>query len=300
MKNNFLAVMVGIVLSIIGLASCSDNNSDLTPNRLELDITGNKPDLFKLGRVLFYDTHLSVNGAIACASCHKQSIAFSDQAAFSPGFENQMTVRNSMPIQNLFLSSELFWDGRETILNSMVLKPIFNHVEMGMSNDILLVQRVKNVSYYDDLFKKAFMSSGNDLITINNISTALTEFVRGISSNQSLFDRYNRNEALLPAFALTGKYLFFSKYNCNRCHDIMNPVGYNHGSDSKISQVLDHYSNTIVDHPNLDKRLRDTNGHPIKMDITDQDKAALLAFLNTLTDYSMITDPDLSNPFKVK
>jgi len=54
-----------------------------------------------LGRVLFYDTRLSASNSVACASCHKQALAFADNAQFSRGFAGQLTGRNSMPIQNL-------------------------------------------------------------------------------------------------------------------------------------------------------------------------------------------------------
>src|SRR3990170_3922593 len=94
-----------------------------------------------LGRVLFYDKQMSINNSISCASCHKQSLAFADNVSLSRGFENRLTTRNSMPIQNMignsfsspdssirikplpgqgFLGSQpLFWDGRETNLEFM-------------------------------------------------------------------------------------------------------------------------------------------------------------------------------------
>jgi cytochrome c peroxidase len=52
-----------------------------------------------LGRVLFYDAQLSVNNSVSCGSCHKQTLAFSDNARFSRGFDNRVTSRNSMSIQ---------------------------------------------------------------------------------------------------------------------------------------------------------------------------------------------------------
>src|SRR5882762_1119303 len=99
-----------------------------------------------LGRVLFYDSRLSVNNSISCGSCHKQALAFADNVPFSPGFEGKLTFRNSMPIQNLVTAFgffpqgdivgapqipadtlSLFWDGREKLLKAMVLRPIANH-----------------------------------------------------------------------------------------------------------------------------------------------------------------------------
>ena len=51
-----------------------------------------------LGRVLFYDTRLSANNTVACATCHKQKNAFSDPVRFSKGYEGKEVDRNSMPL----------------------------------------------------------------------------------------------------------------------------------------------------------------------------------------------------------
>src|SRR5258707_10275988 len=64
-----------------------------------------------LGRVLFYDSRLSVNNSISCSSCHKQALAFADNVPFSQGFEGKLTFRNSMPIQNLTSAFEVFQTG---------------------------------------------------------------------------------------------------------------------------------------------------------------------------------------------
>ena len=72
------------------------------------------------------------------------------------------------------------------------------------------------------------------------------------------------------------------------------------GRFKTLNEVLDHYSHGIANSPALDVRLRASNGQPMKMNITDQEKTAIIAFLNTLTDYSMITDQKYSNPFKAQ
>jgi len=72
------------------------------------------------------------------------------------------------------------------------------------------------------------------------------------------------------------------------------------GRYTTLDQVLEHYSHNIMNHPNLDSRLKDNNGQPHQMNITTDDKSAIIAFLNTLTDYTMINDPKFSDPFTVK
>jgi cytochrome c peroxidase len=54
------------------------------------------PNYVNLGRVLFYDTQLSLNNSVACASCHKQEFAFADNKAFSRGFQNEHTSKHTI------------------------------------------------------------------------------------------------------------------------------------------------------------------------------------------------------------
>jgi cytochrome c peroxidase len=72
------------------------------------------------------------------------------------------------------------------------------------------------------------------------------------------------------------------------------------GRFATLNDVLEHYSHGIQNDPNLDPRLRTTNGQPLRMNISENEKKAIVAFLNTLTDYSMVTDDRYSDPFKVK
>lgn len=324
-----------------------------------LDSNNNVPTL---GRVLFYDLQLSLNNSISCASCHKQAYGFTDNVRFSRGFENRLTSRNSMPIQNLSLfphfiglggksvssvapSHVLFWDGRETDLKRMVLKPVFNHVEMGIPDPGLLANKLNQLPYYKDLFVKAF---GPGEIMPDNISEALKQFVASISSVNTRLDKKNRNETKFTPQEAFGEQLFITKYNCNRCHQVQEPDGYlfagtfsNIGLDpvyadnglglttkrdadngkfkipslrniavtapymhdgrfKTLSDVIDHYKESISNHPNLDQRLRDKNMQPLRMGISDYEKQSIIAFLKTLTDDSMASDPKFSNPFKFK
>jgi len=310
-------------------------------------------DVATLGRVLFYDTKLSVNNSVSCASCHKQARGFADDTKFSMGFQNHSTLRNTLPIQNIsrpdpFLSSfgsSLFWDGRANFLQTMVLLPMLNHVEMGMNDLDGIVEKVKEQPYYPMLFAKAF---GNTSIDIALVSEALSGFVGAIFSVNSKFDRAESGMAQLNGLEQEGRNLFMSKYNCNSCHQAQQLNGYetggglvnigldrvysdkglgaitNNATDNgkfkipslrnialtapymhdgrfaTLDQVLDHYSHGIADHPSLDPRLRDEQGAPKILNITDHEKSAIIAFLNSMTDYSVITDPKFSNPFKTR
>ena len=202
-------------------------------------------ELGTLGRVLFYDRQLSVNNTISCGSCHRQALAFSDERQFSRGFNNRLTTRNSMPIQNLagggrinFLSDDpiggslflpisatgLFWDGRGFDHTSSLLLPIVNHIEMGIDDLTMLSAKLSDVEYYPALFNAAF---GDEEITPEKIGAALQAFTHSITSSETKFDRQLRlGGDVLSAEEVLGMQLFMEKYDCNSCHQVQDPQGY--------------------------------------------------------------------------
>ena len=191
MKNKLFITVAIIAVMACNFISCSkDGSTSTTPAATTVTLSlpstpyvynspmGASDEVVTLGRVLFYDTHLSINNSIACGSCHRQSIGFSDNVPTSSGFQNQKGTRNAPPIQNLsnggFTAAELFWDGREKSLVDMVLKPMLNHAEMGVTDLNSIVTNVKSMPYYSNLYLSAF---GTTDININNTATALSSFV---------------------------------------------------------------------------------------------------------------------------
>lgn len=385
-----LAIGISAVALLAGILSSCQKNEDVTGRTAVLDLPSTPYDyslpdstnnnIPTLGRVLFYDARLSVNNSISCSSCHKQALAFADNVSFSQGFEGKATFRNSMPIQNLVNAFpqiggptidllpglpgpppsaplSLFWDGREKLLKAMVLRPITNHVEMGIDDLGALADKLASIPDYQILFTKAF---GDPTVNQTRIADALSGFLSSIVANNTKFDRagftfgVNPQGSVLTALEQAGRDLFFGKYDCNSCHQTQMLNGYQQGGgdDSTrgfinigldknyrdigfadvsgrpsdigkfkiptlrnvaltapymhdgrfktLDEVLNHYSEGIQDHPNLDLRLRTAQGAPRQMNISYHDKQAIIAFLNTLTDYKMITDPRFSNPFRVK
>lgn len=378
MKKGLILSTVTLVLLVV--AACETTElPDAREAVLDLPATpydyGNNVDdhIPTLGRVLFYDRRLSVNNSISCSSCHKQALAFADNARLSVGFESKLTKRNSMPIQNLgsgglisfdkgfsdsvtvgipvdFVPFQevLFWDGREQMLDKMVLRPIVNHVEMGINDLGALADKLSAVPFYNDLFTRAYGDPG---ITSERIADALSWFVRSIRSDHTRLDRAfsdSTAQSKLTPEEFEGQRLFVEKYQCNSCHQVQSPHGYqfagtfaNIGLDAQyadngveevtkqgadagrfkipslrnvaltapymhdgrfttLDEVIEHYKDGIQDHPALDARLRNPDGSPRRFQITDQERKAIIAFLNTLTDEKMIHDIRLSNPFSVR
>lgn len=147
-----------------------------------------------LGRILFYDSNLSANNTIACASCHMQEFAFSDTNKRSIGLDGGLTGRHSMRLVNIRFSEleQMFWDRRAQDLEEQVTMPIQDHVEMGFSGDngqpgiAELAERLEGIKYYNELFKWVY---GDASVTEERISLALADFVRSIQSFDSKFDQ---------------------------------------------------------------------------------------------------------------
>lgn len=174
-----------------------------------------------LGRVLFYDPRLSLNNLVACASCHLQERGFADPKQFSEGFQGAFTTRNSMHIVNPSLSvAGMFWDEREATVRELTLKPVQNHIEMGMENLATLTTKLSRIKEYPELFKKAY---GSEVVTTERVSDALTQFLRSMVSWDSKYDRasgQNNNFASLSPLEQRGKAIFFDwdKGRCVSCH----------------------------------------------------------------------------------
>ncbi len=170
-----------------------------------------------LGRVLYYDKALSANNKISCSSCHFQKHAFSDTVAFSTGFHGGNTKRNAMPTFNnrYFKAKKMFWDMRAASLEAQTLMPITDAIEMGMPDLAALEDKLKTISYYPDLFKKAF---GTPEITSDKVSKALAQFIRSISSFKSKYDQNVANNFTgFTASEINGKNLV-KMFACLECH----------------------------------------------------------------------------------
>ncbi|MCB0639870.1 MAG: c-type cytochrome [Lewinella sp.] len=322
-----------------------------------------------LGRVLFYDTKLSQNNSVSCASCHHQDLAFSDNKALSEGFDGGLTKRNSLALAATanFSSSYgdggpnggpvvdiigfpggsigFFWDERAGTIAHQSSLTIEDPIEMGMNLNELTAKLAQE-EYYRILFQKAY---GDELVSADRITDALQEFVNSFVSVGSRFDE-GLNNVPSPQVSFAnftsqenlGKDLF--QANCASCHgaDMTFPSGMNmanngldlvyedkglgehtgleenfgifkipflrnvaltgpymhDGRFATLEEVVDHYSSGIQAHENLSPQLREVNGQPLRMNFTDEEKAALVAFLETLTDPGFAQDVRYSDPFR--
>ncbi|MBF4471803.1 cytochrome-c peroxidase [Flavobacterium sp. HJJ] len=176
-----------------------------------------------LGRMLFYETRLSSNNKVSCATCHQQKLAFTDGKQFSLGVDNVPTDRNSMSLANLLWVNNFFWDGRAKDLEEQANGPLTNPHEMGNSVNEA-VKKLEKTKNYPRLFKLVF---GTNEITSDRIQKAIAQFERTLISANSRYDQYLSETYLPTEQEQNGMDLFMTSPNpeknirgadCAHCH----------------------------------------------------------------------------------
>ena len=285
---------------------------------------------FQLGRQLFYDPILSKDSTISCASCHLQATGFTHvDHSLSHGIDGKIGTRNSMTMMNLAWSKTFMWDGGVNHLDVQPLNPITSPVEM---NETLanVVQKLQKSDKYKSLFFAAF---GDENITGQRVLKALSQFELLLVTANSKYDKVMRKEAVFTEQEQNGYQLF--KNNCASCHTeplftngkyenngipldtTLNDIGrqriteksddylkfkvptlrniqftnpYMHdGRFKKLTEVIKHY-NSLGNNKNLPKQLQKP------MNLTDNERVDLVAFLLTLTDNEFLFDKRFSFP----
>ena len=170
----------------------------------------------QLGKRLFFDKRLSKDETMSCATCHSPAKGFSNALALAKGVSGESGNRNVPTVVNRLYGGTEFWDGRAATLESQVLGPLFNPLEMGM-NEALLLERVKTDAVYGKLFYAAF---GDPEPTAERIGKAIACFERTLVTGASAFDRYewDGETSALSASAVRGLALFRGKARCSTCH----------------------------------------------------------------------------------
>jgi len=145
-----------------------------------------------LGRVLFFDRHLSTNDSVSCASCHSQPLGFTDPRRFSSGVAaGGQTSAHAMRLGNarFYSGVAFFWDRRAASLELQTTQPIQNPVEMGFDATHggldSLFRKMRTLAYYPELFKLVY---GDTAINETRVQRAIAQYVRSMVSTGSRWD----------------------------------------------------------------------------------------------------------------
>lgn len=168
-----------------------------------------------LGRRLFHDADLSINGTMSCATCHDPAQSFQDGARAHPGAHGEPGLRNVPSLVNVAWLSPLTWGNAGlTTLEAQALFPITceDPLEMGMKGQEAQLARWLSANRW---FRKAFPETGGR-IDLDSMTKALAAFERMIVGYDRAWDRARMGGPSLPEDARRGEAYF--QTNCASCH----------------------------------------------------------------------------------
>lgn len=198
----------------------------------------------KLGKALFFDTNLSKNRAMSCATCHNPDTAFADNRThLTDGMVSLGTDGKSMGTRNAptamyaqfsptfhfdekkgeYIGGQ-FYDGRAATLAEQAGGPPLNPVEMMMPNKAAVIERLRESPDYVRQFKAIY---GDDIFNdTEKAYAAMTDAIQAFEQTKtfapfnSKYDKYLRGEYELSVLEDLGRTLFFSNDNvsCANCH----------------------------------------------------------------------------------
>lgn len=215
--TNTLLFLGSIVVSLF--LFCCQPNAVVTPESFgkisHPEDNPSSPEKIALGRKLFFDTRLSKDNSISCASCHKPEWAFTDRKRVSEGVGGRLTQRNAPSILNAGYLKTVMFDAHLPTLEMQVIVPIQEHVEMDMDMRSLL-QRLQSIPEYESAARKIYGREFDAWVLTRSISA----FERSLISNNSRFDQfyYQGNKSALNKSEMNGWKIFSDRLYCTTCH----------------------------------------------------------------------------------
>ena len=175
------------------------------------------PQKIELGKMLFFDPRLSIDGTISCNSCHNVMSHGGDGRPVGVGIHGQRGGRGSPTVWNSAFQTVQFWDGRAATLEEQAKGPLINGVEMGMTSHDFTLERLRQIPGYVEAFKKAFPKEKNSF-TIDTMAKALASYERTLITPNSPFDKYMRGtKKAMTAQQIRGMKLV-DEIGCTSCH----------------------------------------------------------------------------------
>ena len=173
------------------------------------------PEKVALGRQLFFDKRLSVDGTRSCYSCHLCEKGLTDGKPKAIGVGDKPLKRSSPSLWNIGYHKEFYWDGRSASLEAQGAAAWRggNMGAQGKENEI--VAKINAIPGYKKQFQSIFKSDA----TVDNIFKAITSFERTIISGDTAYDRFKAGNKKAMTKDQQAGWKLFQDLKCNNCHD---------------------------------------------------------------------------------
>ncbi len=196
-------------------------------------------EIVALGKRLFFDTRLSKNSSVSCASCHNLHNGGVDGLVVSSGIHNQTGTINSPTVLNSSLNFKQFWNGRADTLEDQIDGPINNPLEMDSSWPEVIVKLKQNAKYQTK-FTALYPATG---INKNNIKNAIASYERSLLTPNSPFDLFLKGQQDAITSAEKQGYRLFIDYGCIACHQGVNIGGNMFGKMGVLHNYIEERGN---------------------------------------------------------
>ena len=192
-----------------------------------------------LGKALFFDPRISLDGTVSCARCHQPSLYFTDGLPKAIGVKDRLNPRNSPTVLNAALQFVVHWRGDRVDVEDQAVKALLGPPSFGQPSFAAAMAKIKAIAGYEALFRKAFPNEAQPINEIN-WGKAIGAYERSLVT-PSPFDAYLRGDAqALSTQAQTGLRKFMDT-GCTACH---NGVGVGGGMLQKFGVLQDYWKAT--------------------------------------------------------
>src|SRR6201988_4997424 len=171
------------------------------------------PERVALGRQLFFDERLSIDGSKSCYACHVCEHGLTDGLPKAIGAGNKQLPRSSPTLWNIGYHKEFYWDGRSPSLEKQALAA-WTGANMGAKADDI-VAKLNGLQGYKAQFQKVFHSDA----TPDNVVKAISAYERTIISGNTAWDRFKAGDTSALNESATRGWNIFQAIKCNNCHD---------------------------------------------------------------------------------
>jgi cytochrome c peroxidase len=225
-KDVLTTVVILWLIFLTGLLFADDRDVDLLrkaknifgplPQVMTSEKNPIMPEKVKLGKILFYETRISVEGTVSCARCHPISLYAADGLKKSIGNNCKVNPRNAPTVLNAAGQISAHWIGNRTDVEDQARQSVMGPPSFGMPSYEAVVKKLKEIKGYAELFKKAFLID-NDPVTIDNFAKAIGAFERTLVT-PSHFDSFLKGDIT----ALSGQekrgLKTYMEIDCIMCH----------------------------------------------------------------------------------
>ena len=173
------------------------------------------PEKVALGRQLFFDERLSIDGSKSCYSCHVCEKGLTDGLPKAIGPGNKQLPRSSPTLWNIGYHKEFYWDGRSPSLEKQAMAA-WTGGNMGVGDKAgEIVAKINALEGYKTQFQKVFNSDA----TAENMMKAISAYERTIISGNTAWDRYRAGDQSAMSESAIRGWNIFQTIKCTNCHD---------------------------------------------------------------------------------